>query len=354
MRDGVRSIAWCLPGDTPVRALFTAGGIPVQEYEGIEPSLRHPLPMLRSANRLAASFRKNGVTLVHCSDVLGAFFAAPAARLAGIPVLCHVRCSYPGFSRRDRLFLSLVNHFVFVSEDTRRTFGYPGGAARGTVIHDGIAAAASAPTGTADRRRRELGIPPGCAVIGMVARLAPAKDYDTLVAAAERVVAEYPEVRFVVVGDYAGAETYRRHFAQVRERIAERGLTQHFIFTGHREDVADLLGLFDVFVLSTHTEGLPLVILEAMSHAIPVVATAVGGIPEILDDGVTGYLHPPGDAATLANRLLALLRDRALAVRLGAAGARHVATRFSFDQAVTRMEQLYRRLARVSLPAPGP
>ena len=341
---GVRSIAWCLPGDTAVRALFTAGGIPVREYHGVEPSLRHPLPMLRSARELARSLRAAGVTLVHCSDVLAAFFAAPAARLAGIPVLCHVRCSYPAFSRRDRLFLSLVTHFIFVSEDTRRTFGYPRGAARGTVIHDGIALPPPPRAGVAGRLREELGVPPGSPVVGMVARLAPAKDYDTLIAAAQRVVAVHPEVRFLIVGDYAGAETYRRHFARVLEQVGARGLSANFVFTGHREDVADLLGVFDVFVLSSHTEGLPLVILEAMSHGIPVVATAVGGIPEILQDGVTGYLHPPGDAATLAARLLELLGDRELAGRLGEAGRQHVAAYFGFDQAMERFRQLYRRL----------
>jgi glycosyltransferase involved in cell wall biosynthesis len=179
-------------------------------------------------------------------------------------------------------------------------------------------------------------------VVGMVARVAPAKDFATLARAAARVFAVRPDVRFLVVGDHSSAESYREHYALVRQMLCAEGVSDRFIFTGHRGDVARLVGALDAFVLSTHTEGLPLVILEAMAQGKPVVATAVGGVPEVVADGETGLLHPPGDDARQAAHLLSLLGDEALAARLGVAGRRRVETDFTPERCAAEMARLYR------------
>ncbi|MCA1557044.1 MAG: glycosyltransferase, partial [Acidobacteria bacterium] len=121
-------------------------------------------------------------------------------------------------------------------------------------------------------------------------------------------------------------------------------LTPHFIFTDFREDVSRLVAAMDVFVLSTHMEGLPLVILEAMAQGRAVVATNVGGIPEIILDEETGLLYPHGDDVKLAAHLLSLLRDEERRERLGRSGCEFVKSNFSRESFVQGMTSLYREV----------
>jgi glycosyltransferase involved in cell wall biosynthesis len=123
--------------------------------------------------------------------------------------------------------------------------------------------------------------------------------------------------------------------------LEHEGVASRFVFTGFRTDVARLMSALDVFVLCTHFEGLPLVILEAMARGRPVVATAVDGIPEIVIDGRTGLLHTHGDAEALASRLLSLLEDDALAARLGGAGREFVKMEWSRERFAANMARLY-------------
>jgi glycosyltransferase involved in cell wall biosynthesis len=177
--------------------------------------------------------------------------------------------------------------------------------------------------------RRELGIGEGVPVIGMTARVSAQKDYVTLARAAKRVLDVVPETRFVIVGDHERHEAHREHFALVQRELARLGVAPAFLFTGFRSDVARAMGAFDVFVLSTHFEGLPLVILEAMAMELPVVATAVNGIPELITSDAVGLLAPHEDEETLADQLLALLREPARARRVAAGGRALVQQRFS-------------------------
>jgi glycosyltransferase involved in cell wall biosynthesis len=116
------------------------------------------------------------------------------------------------------------------------------------------------------------------------------------------------------------------------------------MFTDHRDDVERLLNAIDIFVLSTKTEGLPLVILEAMAHAKPVVATAVGGVPELVRDKQTGFLHSLGDYEAQANQLSLLVEDKTLRHRLGEAGRALVRSDFSRERFATQVSDLYSTL----------
>jgi glycosyltransferase involved in cell wall biosynthesis len=341
------STAFC-PGDaSPVREMFAAGGFDTAAYRTVAPSYRHPQEFLRVSLGLAREFGRRKIDLVHCSDLLAAYYAAVAGKMARLPVLCHVRCSYPGISRRDQSFLRAVDKFVFVSQDAWRTFGYRVPERRGTVVYDGVDVdEADNNDEAAESVRREFNIPVGTLIVGMVARVAPAKDYATLARAAALVVSQHHAVRFLIVGDHSQVDLNREHYAEVRRVLADLGVAPYFIFTDHREDVARLIGAMDVFVLSTRTEGLPLVILEAMAQAKPVVATAVGGVPEVIRDGETGLLHPPQDEGRLAAQLLALLKDEALCHRLGESGRQFVKANFTHERFATSMTDLYLNLVR--------
>jgi glycosyltransferase involved in cell wall biosynthesis len=337
---GFDSVMFCQGGDTPVSRFFAAEGFPVRSYSAAEPSLRRPLPYLRASRKLAHELREEGVDLLHGADLRAVHDTALAGRLAGLPVLCHVRNRHDAISRRDQLFFWPVNRWAFVSQDTWRRFAYRVSARRGTVIYDGIDVP---PMHAGDDAavRRELGIDDGAPVVGMVARISPQKDYLTLVRAARRVIASHPAVRFLVVGDYDSEPAYREHYAQVRRWLEEQQVADRFMFIGSRRDVPRLIAAMDVFVLSTHFEGLPLVLLEGMAQGKPTVATAVDGIPEIVKDGETGLLHRHEDDEELARRISSLLDDRALAKRLGDAGRHAVESFWTNERFGEDMVRLY-------------
>ncbi|MFN2417298.1 MAG: glycosyltransferase family 4 protein, partial [Pyrinomonadaceae bacterium] len=252
---------------------------------------------------------------------------------------------HTGLSRRDLSFLRLVGKFIFVSEDTRRKFAHKVAPRRGVVVYDGLEVGPPGPAESVAEVRREFGIGDGEKLVGMVARVSPQKDFPTLARAAALVSAERRDVRFMVVGDYE--EANREHYDEVRRSLADAGVESRFVFTGFRTDVARLMSAFDVFVLCTHFEGLPLVILEAMARGRPVVATAVDGIPEIVLDGKTGLLHPHEDAGALAARLLSLLGDEAYAARLGGAGREFVKMEWSRERFAENMAAAYRDALRL-------
>jgi glycosyltransferase involved in cell wall biosynthesis len=167
-----------------------------------------------------------------------------------------------------------------------------------------------------------MGFPPGALVVGNVAALTDHKDHRTLIEAARIVHDSLAEARFVVVGD-----------GELREELQAlaraKGLEGTLVFAGFRGDVDRLFPAFDVFCLSSHLEGLGTSLLDAMMFSRPIVATAAGGIPEAVTDGLNGRLVPPRDPRALAGALIDLLRDRELRERLGRSGREIYAARFT-------------------------
>ena len=338
---GFRSIAFCRDDAPEVHAFFERAGIETIPYRRTDLSLRRPAPYLRTTRALARELRGRRVDLLHCADVDAGVQAALAGRLAGVPVLCHVRNPFPVMRARERTVLSAVTRFLFVSKDTWCTFAQRVAPSRGHVLYDGIEAIDAVDPETGAEVRRELELAPDSRVAGMTARVSPQKDFLTLGRAAVHVLAAVPNARFVVVGDHEGGRVHREHYARVRAELDRLGVLHAFCFTGFRSDVARVMRAFDVFVLSTHFEGLPLVVLEAMGMGLPVVATAVNGIPEVIDGDAVGLLAAHEDAEALARHLIALLSDAPRARRIGAAGRDLVRRRFSAETFAANVERLY-------------
>jgi glycosyltransferase involved in cell wall biosynthesis len=193
------------------------------------------------------------------------------------------------------------------------------------VVYEGVPDRPPLPGGFA--ALAELGIPAGCPVVGNVAALTDHKDHATLIEAAARVRLRVPEARFVIVGE-----------GPLRSRLEalarERGLGDRLVFAGFRHDLDRLFPAFTVFCLSSHMEGLGTSLLDAMAFSRPVVATAAGGIPEAVEDGVTGRVVPVRDPAALADVLVETLADPARARALGAAGRRRFEERFTAERMV--------------------
>lgn len=184
--------------------------------------------------------------------------------------------------------------------------------------------------------RRSLGIPAGAKVIGSVTRLSPQKDPLAMIRGASEAMRRHEEAMLVVVGDGPLRP-------EVEALVEEEGMAGRVLLTGLRRDVPRLLRAFDVFVLPSLWEGLPRVILQAMSAGLPVVATAADGTAEVVQDGVTGLLVPMEDTHALAEAIARLLRDPEGARRMGAEGKRRVQG-FGADKMVRDIEELYTNL----------
>ncbi len=185
--------------------------------------------------------------------------------------------------------------------------------------------------------RAELGIPADALVIGTVCVLRPQKALDMMLAAVARLRTRFPSCRMVIAGE--GGERQR-----LEALASELDIEETIRFLGQRDDVPDVLAAFDVFVLSSDFEGMPLAVIEAMGAGIPVVATRVGGIPDLIDDGAQGLLVPARDPDALAEAIGDLLSNPERARRLGAAGRERREREFDIDVAVRRVERLYEDL----------
>ncbi|MEW5813231.1 MAG: glycosyltransferase [Actinomycetota bacterium] len=228
----------------------------------------------------------------------------------------------------DRVLIRWTSRYFGVSESQRpflvQQRKYP--ADRIEIIRNGVDLL-TFDEGTDREPLGEFGIPHGSPVVAAVAALRPEKDHVTLLHAARRVIDRLPETRFLLVGD----GECRPHLSRLCDQL---GIASKVHFAGARDDVGRLLRASDVFTLTSTTECLPIALLEAMACGRPAVCTAVGGMTEVVVDGVTGFLVPRGDAAQLSDRLVHLLSDPRAAHRMGRAARRRVEEAYALDRSV--------------------
>lgn len=281
------------------------------------------------------------VEVVHTHNPQALVYGAPAGKLARAAVLHTKHGINPDPRRRRwlrRVAASLADAYVAVTpslaEVARRA--HECDPERLHVVANGIALANFAASSESRREvRSELGIPLDAWVVGTVGRLAPEKNQALLIRALAGELG--PRQRLILVGD--GAE--RSSLETLSRDLHLEGFVR---FTGARDDVARLLSAFDVFALSSRSEGLPLVLLEAQACALPVVSTRVGGIPDLVDDGQTGLLTAPGNEAAFGAALRTLRLDPLQCERLGRAGHDRVIARHSAERMATQYLVLYQRL----------
>jgi glycosyltransferase involved in cell wall biosynthesis len=187
--------------------------------------------------------------------------------------------------------------------------------------------------------REEYGMEPGAHLVGVIARLEPEKGHPTLIDAWPRVLRSCPDAYLLVVGEGSRREALER-------QVADLGIGHRVVFTGRRDDVPAVTAALDIAVLPSYREAQGLSVLEAMALSRPVVASNVGGIPEMIRDGVTGLLVPPHDAEALADAIASLLRDHQLADTIGRAGHDLVQRRFCLEQMIAAVEEIYDEGAR--------
>jgi glycosyltransferase involved in cell wall biosynthesis len=340
-RDRFRHVAFCLHDAVDLRTSFENSGIETVIYSPPEPSLRHVDRFYRESSAIARQLKQVKADVVHFSDEKAAYHNSLAAFIARTRTVCHLRVSYPHLELRHRLCLLPVQSFIFVSKEAEQTFALSLPETKTRVIYDAIEIPTPETSESNRSVRDQLNIPSDCVLIGMVARVSPQKDYFTLAAAAVEVLRQYPNARFLIAGDNSNVALNREHFKEVNKQLIQLGIIDKFIFTGHRNDVTQLIAAMDICVLCTHREGFPLSILEIMAMRKPIVATAVGGIPEIVQPGVTGYLHQHENSKELASAIITLIADPEKARRIGLAAYEHVQLNYSRSKFSDEISKAY-------------
>lgn len=321
--------------DSRLAGELTAQGLPV-----------HLLPLCDwfeplSVSRLGAWLRRERIEVVHAHNPRDWFIAAAAAAAAAAPVSCvgtrHVLHPVANLPLK-RGFLRRFGALIAVSDAVRTAAAGLVADDRLVTVPNGIELPADSPAG-ADLRR-ELGLAPGRPVIGSIARLCPEKGHGDLLQAAGLLAGRWPDLALVLVGDAPAGSAHAR---ELRRRVAALGLAGRVHFCGYRPRAADLATAFDIHVTSSLAEPFGLATLEAMAQGRPVVATRSGGSPEVVADGVEGFLVPPGDPARLAARLDCLLDSPGLRRAMGERGRARAARDFGLDLMARRTEAVYRQ-----------
>jgi glycosyltransferase involved in cell wall biosynthesis len=336
----VLAVSLAPPPDGPLAEELRRCGIEAHTVPRHGPSVDPSLPF-----RLAVLLRRSGVNVVHAHNPQPLIYGGVAAKLAGAAMI-QTRHGVAHHSQRQdwlvRQAARLADASVFVSRELAASLAATGQVpARSWVIENGVDLTRFFPDAAGRRAARaELGIPAGgdtdadVQLVGTVSRLVPSKNVPGLVRAVWPLLG--PKLHLVVVGD--GPDR-----PNVDQLVTSTEKAPFVHVLGARSDVARLLRAFDLFVLFSNTEGHPIVVLEAMATALPVVATPVGGAPGILDDGQTGFLVPAGDEEALRAKLREVL---ARPHRLAEVGwrARSVALeRYAADRMVDEYLALYAR-----------
>jgi glycosyltransferase involved in cell wall biosynthesis len=315
-----------------------------QGFEAV--ALEHDTPHFRRAvAEVAGHIDRLGVDVLCCHGYKANMLGRLAARRANLPAVAvargwtgecfKVRC----YERLDRLHLRFMDHVVAVSgaqADKVRRCGVP--ADRLSVIPNAIDPDRfTDPDARYRDRLRRLFRPPPKRIVGAAGRLSPEKGFDVLVDAIALTRDHDHDVGFVIFGDGPCRPA-------LQQQIASLGLTGSVVLAGFRPDLDRFLPHLDLLVLPSHTEGLPNVVLEACAAGVAVVATAVGGTPEVIEDGASGFLVPAGDPVVLASAICEAFGDEEQRREFSFQARQRVLESFSFQSQVERYLELFGRL----------
>ncbi|MFM9055410.1 MAG: glycosyltransferase family 4 protein [Bacteroidota bacterium] len=314
------------------------------ELQGIEIlsfQSRGPLG-INLAQRIAHLVRRGSFTLIHTHDSHAHTAAVLAATLFGmpLPVVVSRRVDFPvspGPFSTWKYNHSAIHRILCVSEEIRKiTVPAIRNKSILSVIRSGVDAGRYTTANGRESLLLELGLAPDTRLVGNLSALADHKDYPTWLRAAACLRARDPQLHFVIAG--SGPDE-----REIRHMITALGLSTCVHLLGFRSDVAEVMSALDVFMISSKTEGLGTIVIEAFAAGVPVVATRAGGIPELVEDGVNGILCPVGDEMSLCASVRRIFDEPGLAQRLGAAGKER-SHRFSFRSTAAQTLEVYRQI----------
>jgi glycosyltransferase involved in cell wall biosynthesis len=320
----------CLGEVGALAGIFAEAGIPVRGLGVLGRGT------LRAIRKVSSELHRERPDILHTHNPSPHLVGAVAARWAGVPIVIHTKHgrNYPGEFRKvwaNRVATWFSDRVIAVSKNAADV-------ARGVervsakkveVVFNGIDLQKFCELSPSDRNVRRM--------IHVARLVDPPKDHATLLRAVQLIVKQVPDFQLEIVGDGP-------HRERIESLCNELDLGNHVTFHGFRHDVHELLRHCGLFILSTTTEGLSITLLEAMATGLPIVATRVGGNPEVVADGETGLLVPPESPCEMADAILKLICDPTRAAQMGAAGRARVEEYFDLRKVVTRYESLYREL----------
>lgn len=322
--------------DTPISRKVREAGI---DYECLQSSGKLDLGAIKA---LAAKLAAQPGTVAHSHGYKADLYTLLAARRAKVTALTTAH-GWTSENAKVRLYERLqaflwrfFDQVICVSESYRRLARAAGVPARKlTVVHNAIRSSYQALAGDARRQARAaLGLREDAQVVAIIGRLGIEKGHRLFVDAAARLAPKFPDARFLIAGE--GAQR-----ADIEAQVAQQGLGDTVLLLGHRDDLPAIYPALDILAMASLREGLPNVLLEAMLHGVPGVAMAVGGIPEVITQGVDGLLVPPGDLDLFTEALSGLLSDETRRATMGRSAIGKVRDGFLFDARMKRMVEIY-------------
>lgn len=333
-------VSVCYNTQGPIAKEIEAMGVPITRL----PRLGRVDPALLW--RIYSKIKKVKPDIVHTHLFKSDLHGRLAARLAGVPVVistlhnCHNWAKNPVLGGVYGANARLADHIIAVSDEVRDySIRYSHiDPKKITTIANAIPLARFRDNRSFRAKiRQEFNISPNAPVIGIVARLTEQKDHDIFLHAAQIILKSAPETIFLIVGDGPLGD-------DLKALSISLGIQNSVIFSGPRQDVPAIMGALDILVFSSRWEGLPVALLEGLASSLPVVATSVGGVPGVIQNGITGSLVPPSDLNALAFSCISLINDAALRERIARAGYDHVQANYSMESMVNKTILLYQSL----------
>lgn len=286
--------------------------------------------------------KKKDIHIVRTHKYRASLYGRIAALLARIPV---VITSVHGNYRKDlrlerkianKILSNVTDRIVAVSESIKQDIlRYDKiEPLKVIVINNGVDTTKFNPEGKFRNIRREFSISDNEIIIGFIGRFVPAKGLEYLIDAFSLLNRELKNIKLLMVGEGS-------LLSSLKEKVQENGINEKVIFTGKRYDIPDILSAIDVFVMPSLAEGLPNSLLEAMAMGKPVIATSVGGIPELIKDRLNGFLIPPGNSESLVASIKMLATDKHLASKIGKEARKYIKQNLSIQETVRKWELLY-------------
>lgn len=348
IEDGYDVELICGPGG-PLIEEARAAGVPVH----VMPDLIRPVDPVKDCRalfRLYRLFRSRRYHIVHTHSVKAGLVGRLAAWCARVPMIIHTLHGVPfringDFKSRfyivyERTLGLITRCFVCVGEVLRQEISAWKIAPEKklTTIYSGIDFSSYVPRHTAFETKQKLGAERAWPIVGCIGRLSEQKAQNYLVEAVALLMDKFPQIKLLLVGEGELRSV-------LEKQIQDLGLSSHVSLLGERDDVADLLNVFDVYAMSSRWEGVGRALTEAMHMGLPVVATSVDGVTELISDEKTGLLVPPQNPRSLAAGIDRLSMDRELAKRLGSSARQRVKELMDGRQMVRAIEELYQRLS---------
>lgn len=321
-------------------------------FTGIGDFIKYICRFLPSVLRLYRFMKSNGVDIVHSNDSI-VLVGGIAGKLAKLRTVTHIRDDIKTPVWVVRLRNLIINMFsdrvLSVSKAVLDNFGmYGGDLSKSQVFYNGVDLDLFVPSEKSNGSgalalKRTLCIPVEARIITHIGRIDPNKGQEDMVRAAELILKVEPSVYFLLVGDN-NTIRFQWYKDRVMKIIEEKNLKNQVVLMGRMDSIQDIINISDVIVLNSIYDAHPGVVCEASACGKPVVASDVGGIPELVDEGVTGYLIPPRDVKSLTDSLLHLLSDAALCKEMGLMGRKHMEKNFEINCLTRKLETVYGKL----------